>query len=111
MARIHIDNLAAGMVLKQSVFDRSGRMLLPEGATLEEKHFKIFRMWGVLEAEVTDEAEVEPAEPQPADQLDPALLAEALDEVKRLFVHNDPEHPAIRELMRICVERRATSAA
>jgi hypothetical protein len=107
VASVQIDNLVPGMVLRKNVTDRSGRMLLPEGATLEARHFAIFRMWGVLDVEVTDESEPEPDEPALTDQADPALLAEASAEVNRLFAHNDPEHPAIRELIRICVSRRA----
>ena len=116
MAVVHIDNLAPGMVLCSNVCDRGGRMLLPAGAELTEKHFSILRMWGVLEVEIVGEAIVEDAEaPQNAnsldEEIDPELLAEARAEVERLFVYNDPEHPAIKELMRICTERRATRAA
>ncbi|MBJ6751882.1 hypothetical protein [Geomonas anaerohicana] len=113
MAVVHIDNLTPGMVLSRNVCDRSGRMLLPVGAELTEKHFSIFRMWGVLEVEVAGEAVVEDAETAPPlnQEIDPELLAEARAEMERLFIYNDPEHPAIKELMRICTERRATRAA
>ena len=111
MAPVQIDNLVPGMILKHNVTDRSGRMLLPEGATLEAKHFGIFRMWGVLEVEVTDEGEAETAEPPPGEEVDPVLMERASGEVCRIFAHNDPEHPAIRELIRICVNRRAAHEA
>ena len=111
MAPLQIDNLVPGMILKRSVTDRSGRMLLPEGATLQEKHFAIFRMWGVLEVEVTVESEPEPVLLQPGEEIDPELLAQASQEVHRIFAHNDPEHPAIRELVRICIKRRAVLEA
>ena len=101
------------MVLSRNVIDRSGRLLLPAGAELTDKHFSIFRMWGVLEVEIVGEAISEDPEapPSPSTEIDPELLAEARAEVERLFVYNDPEHPAIKELMRICTERRATRAA
>ncbi|UPU38250.1 hypothetical protein M1B72_03740 [Geomonas paludis] len=110
---VHIDNLTPGMVLSRNVCDRSGRMLLPAGAELTDKHFSIFRMWGVLEVEVAGDAVVEDAEtPAPLNlEIDPERLAEARAEMERLFIYNDPEHPAIKELMRICTERRATRAA
>ena len=113
MAVVHIDNLTPGMVLSRDVCDRSGRMLLPAGAELTGKHFSIFRMWGVLEVEVAGDAVVEDAETTaPLDQeMDPELLAQARAEMERLFIYNDPEHPAIKELMRICTERRAKRAA
>ena len=111
MAVVHIDNLTPGMVLSRDVRDRSGRMLLPAGAELTVKHLSIFRMWGVLEAEIAVERIAEDAEATAHDELDPLLLAAAQDEVERLFVHNDPNHPAIKELMRICVDRRAARAS
>lgn len=113
LAVVHIDNLAPGMVLSRNVCDRSGRMLLPAGAELSEKHFSIFRMWGVLEIEVVGAAPAEDVDLQPgsAEEIDPGLLAAAKKEVERIFIYNDPEHPAIRELMRICTERRASRAA
>lgn len=111
MAVLHIDNLKPGMVLSRNVCDRSGRLLLPAGAELTEKHFSIFRIWGVLEAEVIDEGVAKDTEVAPCEELDPALLAAAREEVERLFLHNDAEHAAIKELMRICVERRAARAS
>jgi hypothetical protein len=108
---VHIDNLAPGMVLSCDVRDRSGRMLLPAGAELTGKHFSIFRMWGVLEVEIAGGSVAEDAEATRHDELDPALYAAARDEVERLFVHNDPNHPAIKELIRICIDRRAARAS
>jgi hypothetical protein len=108
---VHIDNLAPGMILSSNVSDRSGRMLLPSGAELTEKHFTIFRMWGVLEVEIVGEGVATDAELTPHKELDPALLAAARQEVERIFVHNDPTHPAIKELLRICIDRRAARAS
>ena len=111
MALVHIDNLTAGMVLSRSICDRSGRLLLPAGAELTEKHFSIFRMWGVLEAEIVGDNVVEEPEATPNQELDPALLCAAREEVELLFVHNDPHHPAIKELVRVCIGRRAARAS
>jgi len=111
LAVVHIDNLVPGMVLCRNVCDRSGRMLLPAGAELTEKHFSIFRMWGILEVEIVGESVVEDVDVPLHEEIDPALLAEARVEMEWLFTHNDPEHPAIKELMRICTERRATRAS
>ena len=52
MAIIPIDLLEAGMVLKADVRDRSGRLILPSGAELAEKQIRIFRTWGVTEADI-----------------------------------------------------------
>jgi len=107
VASVQIENLVPGMVLKTNVTDRSGRMLLPAGANLEPKHINIFRMWGVLDVEVTDESEPESTLDSQTEELDPEVLARATEEINRIFAHNDPEHPAIKALIRICIRRRA----
>lgn len=111
MASVEIDNLTPGMVLKKNVVDRSGRMLLPEGATLEAKHFGIFRMWGVLKVEVVGDCGPEAGGEDQGDPVDPEALALAAAELQGIFVHNDLQHPAMKELLRICVKRRADRVA
>jgi hypothetical protein len=112
VALLQIDNLVPGMVLQRDVNDRSGRLLLPKGATLETRHLSIFRMWGVLDVEVTGESEPEPvASSSQGAAADAELPTGGAEEVRRIFAHNDPEHPAIRELMRICIIRRGAHDA
>ena len=111
MAILSIDNLEAGMVLKSAVCDRSGRLLLPAGVELAAKHLKIFLTWGVSEADIEGDEII-------ADDLgasgdtgnDPLALAEAQHVIEQLFIHNDPQHPLIHELKRICVARRMSGA-
>lgn len=110
MATVPIDHLSAGMVLKSNVCDRSGRLLLPEGVELTEKHLHIFRTWGVLEAEVVGESGNE-TDDQSDNEISPEALAAAEALVKPLFIHNDSEHPAIKELIRLCIARKVTHAS
>jgi hypothetical protein len=110
LGTVPIDNLAAGMLLKSDVRDRSGRLLLPEGSELTEKHLQIFRTWGVLEAEIVGDSDNE-AGVQGSDEIDPEALAEAEAHVTSLFMHNNLEHPAIKELLRLCIVRKATHAS
>lgn len=111
MAIIILDNLAAGMLLRSNVCDRSGRLLLPAGNELTEKHLKIFRTWGVIEADIVGDDSGETAPFDSGEELDPARLAEAEAAMAKLFVHNNPEHPAIMELLKICVQRRMVHAS
>ncbi len=110
MAIVHIDNLTPGMILKSAVCDRSGRLLLPEEAELTEKHLHIFRAWGVLEAEIVGESEPEEGVLL-VEEIDPEALAAAEAALMPLFKHNDPEHPAIKELLRLCIARRAANGS
>lgn len=111
MAIIPIDRLEAGMTLKSDVCDRSGRLLLPAGSELADKQLKIFRTWGVNEADIllgSDDTLAD--DTSDYREIDPLALAEAEQHIARLFHHNDPQHPLIHELMRICLERRLASA-
>jgi len=106
MAIVPIDNLEVGMLLKSDVCDRSGRMLLPAGCELSERHLKIFRTWGVLEAEIEGDDTLETTQTFINEDIDPVRLAAAEEAVKRIFRLNDQEHPAIKELMRLCIARK-----
>lgn len=111
MAIIPIDRLEAGMTLKSDVCDRSGRLLMPAGSELGDKQLKIFRTWGITEADIllgpddllTDETDIEYT-------VDPVVLAEAEQAVAELFHFNDPQHPMIHELMKVILKRRIADA-
>jgi hypothetical protein len=98
MARIQIAELQVGMVLEKDVVDRTGRMLVPLGATLSEKHLQGMKMWGVKSVQVvlgglTREDGLR--EPTAEEQ---EIVRSRMD---RLFRDADPEH----ELMRLLMER------
>lgn len=111
MAIIIIDNLAPGMTLRSNVCDRSGRLLLPAGNVLTEKHLKIFRTWGISEVDIVGDDQGETVQVPSGDDIDPERLAEAETAIEQLFAHNRPDHPAIRELKRLCVQRRINRAS
>ena len=52
MGLINLENIEAGMVLAAEAKARNGRVLLPAGATVTEKHLGIFKAWGVTEADI-----------------------------------------------------------
>lgn len=112
MAIIPIDRLEAGMKLKSNVCDRSGRLLMPADAELTDKQLKIFRTWGITEADIVlgpDDTEANLSSDETS-EVDPLVLAEAENAIAMLFRHNDPQHPMIHELMKVCVARRVADA-
>jgi len=104
MSIVSIDNLEPGMVLAASVLDKSGRLLLGEGAELEEKHLRIFRTWGIVEADIVG------VDGAGSNALPDNITQEKLDQAKRtllpLYCHANIEHPAISELLRLAVIRK-----
>ena len=54
-------NLKAGMVLASDLKAPNGRFILAKGAELSDKHTRMMKVWGVVEADIdgTDDAEVQ----------------------------------------------------
>jgi HD-like signal output (HDOD) protein len=52
MGKLNVDDLKEGMVLAADVCGRDGRTLLGAGAALQERHLRIFKAWGVTEADI-----------------------------------------------------------
>lgn len=44
---IDTNEVEVGMKVSEDVRDRTGKVLLTQGQTLEEKHLKAFKIWGI----------------------------------------------------------------
>jgi len=106
MGTIPTDNLIPGMVLASDVRDRSGRLLLKGGTELSDRHLYIMRTWGILEAEVAG-VEEDPESPEFANVIAPELWAAIEEESTPLFRHADLAHPAMKELLRMRIMKKA----
>jgi hypothetical protein len=84
------------MVPTGDIRDRNGRLILPAGRVLTAGDVKTLKAWGIDSIEVASEA-VEPASEATGDQ--------AVD-VKGLFQYADCDHPAMKELLDLAVQRR-----
>jgi len=100
-----LDNLAEGMVLQSDVHDRNGRLLLGCGAELAAKHLRMFRMWGITEADIVAADDQAGGQPLASD-VDPVRLAAVEDELRPLFRNTDLSYPAMGELFRLCLLRK-----
>ncbi|NVL91299.1 MAG: hypothetical protein HWN69_10000 [Desulfobacterales bacterium] len=100
MGIINLEDIQPGMILDAEVKDRSGRLLLGAGSEITEKHLRIFKMWGVTEADIRG-IEKEEIAVETAAEIDPLLLQEAEAQGRELFHHTDLEHPFIKELFRL----------
>lgn len=98
-----VDKLTPGAVLAEEVRDVNERLLISKGQTLEEKHFRILKMWGVFEVQVEGDAAGADAEQV---SVDSARLASVSDEIKYIFSEVDITHPVVKEVVRLSVEYR-----
>ena len=112
MGKISINDVRAGMVLAADVQDRSGRTLLGKGIEISEKHIRVFRMWGVTEADIQGVA-MEDVAAQDAAAIDPAVREKAEEAIRAAFRFADMEHAGTKELARLAILRyvRTTTEA
>ncbi|MHB8772158.1 MAG: HDOD domain-containing protein [Syntrophales bacterium] len=101
MGIINIKNLKADMVLAGDVTDSRGRLLICKGTTLNAKHLRICKMWGVVEADVQGISS-DDIYSSAVNTFDAATIASAEEIVHQRFCHTDDGHPAIKELIRLC---------
>ena len=103
MSIVALENLEPGMVLAAEVSDKSGRLLLGAGGVIEDKHLRIFRTWGIVEADIDGVAAAESS--ALPDNVTQEQLEQAKARLLPLYCHTDIEHPAISELLRLAVLR------
>lgn len=105
MPRIVLDQAVAGMVLDQPVTNANGRILIPSGIELAEKHIKALKMWGIPDVSVKGGDSAALADPTAA--LDPAVLARAQAEVAERFKFADTTQPVMAEIFKQAVMHHA----
>lgn len=105
-----VDDLVAGMVIAEEVRDQQGRLLMPAGTELTDRHLRAFSLWGIMSIRVRGEGGGDGAEEVPL-ELTPAQVAEAEAIVRVRFPAADLEHPFVAELLRLAALREARRLA
>jgi len=103
MALVSVDHAEPGMVLAAAVTDRQGRLLIPEGHELSERHVRALKTWGIAHVEIAggDDAS------EQFGTADPESLSEATEALEDLFSRVDREHPFLDRLYDYCLNRKA----
>ncbi len=92
-------------MIARDVMDLNGRVLLTAGVKTTPKHLKIFKIWGIAEISIEGQpgAQGRSAEVK---ETGSKRLDEIKDQLKTAFLYNDLDHPFIKELFGICIERQ-----
>lgn len=96
------------MIVGEDLVGTNGRFLLGRGVALTDKHLRVLKMWGVLDAEI-DGVCASDIESENMATFDAAVLKDAIRKTREHFHCTDLSHPAIRELFRLCALRKARS--
>lgn len=104
MVKVSVNDITPGMVLAEDLSSETGRFLLGRGTVIEEKHQRIFKIWGVAAVDIdSDEHGSEfQARTASAESLEQARVW-----LRRRFRLNDPGYPLLRELYKLCVHNLA----
>lgn len=106
MGVVSIDYVKAGMILACDLYGPNGRFLLPEGAVLQDKHIRVAKIWGVVEADIQGVQEDKEVE-EPRTEIPPEIIEQSKKMVMERFSLNDTEHEAVRELCKLSVAHAA----
>ncbi|ACL72926.1 hypothetical protein [Thioalkalivibrio sulfidiphilus] len=109
--------LVPGQVLAEDIHDRTGRLLMPAGLPLKERHLRVLMTWGVTEVTIWTEtqpdndeqpghSDADPATPV----LDPALRSRLAPVADDLFRHCDMSLPVSQTLYEASLRRIAAEA-
>lgn len=106
MARILLDQVQPGMVLDQPVTNANGRMLIPTGSELSEKHIKAMKMWGIPDVSVKG---ADDGNNGGTGGIDPQKLEAAQASLADAFRHTNQDLPAMQEIYKLAVIQHARS--
>ncbi len=106
MSRINVDDARPGMVLASDLFSEQGRLLLPKGTEIEDRHLRILNIWGVTEVDVVG-VERDVAAAGAISEMSPEVIEACRARVEPRFVLNDLDYPPIKELFRQAVQHEA----
>jgi len=106
MGMISLAEIEPDMVLAADLKDHNGRFLLSKGTKLTAKNIRVFKMWGVIEADI-DGVSQNDVEKNVLAQLEPAVVEAAEKQIRERFLLTDLANPVIQELYRCCKIRIA----
>ncbi|MDA1110748.1 MAG: hypothetical protein O3A78_13205 [Nitrospinae bacterium] len=108
MVKVKIKDLQEGMILADNVRDQNGMLIVSQGQSISEKHLRTFKSWGITEIDIV-ESMGEKDEADPPEKKEGNVSAGVKEQVDELFRYTNKQHPAIAELMELCILRKTES--
>jgi HD-like signal output (HDOD) protein len=107
MLRVNRKDLLSGMIVGEEVYNHRGRLLLPEGKPIEEKHIRALKIWGVATVLIDDGNNagrgIDAQKGNPGSN-DRERIRDCAAKMFRLDPKN-PVHPAMKQIIVSCILR------
>ncbi len=100
MGLMYLENIKPGMVLAEDIRDYNGRFLLGKGLAIQEKHLRIFKIWGISQADIQG---VDDQEGFASSATDPQALEQSRKMVLSRFPGFDPRDSLCKTLLNIFI--------
>ena len=110
MPKVKLASVREGLVVTADVKNMDQMLLIPAGCTLTEKHISVLNAWGIAEIQIESGAAVD----DPGDilqEVPPELLAQAREELTRLFWDPIDKTPVQAEVFALALRRKARQIA
>ncbi len=94
-------DLVPGLTLAQDILTPNGRLILPRGTLLTDRHIDYLKRWGIARVNITEKRgiHIEPGEVL-------GMLTEEIEGfLAPIFARNDLQHPLVSAVYRLGVER------
>lgn len=88
------------MVTRRDIKDRNGRLLLPQDTSIEQKHIRILKMWGIYEIEIEQGNDEQSPNDLQAASISKAQLNSAGKIISARYSRTNIDHPCIKELFK-----------
>lgn len=95
---MRLEQVEPGMRLAKDIYDPHGIVLLRAGIQVSERQIRALKSWGILEVPIAPDGGPPPPPP-------PAVAAEIRGMLDTQFSLSNLDHPAVRALYDICLER------
>lgn len=105
MPLIDVDQILPGMVLSKNVNDTSGRLLLQAHTTLNEKHIRVLRSWGIYQITVAGTSH-----PSSSESIAKPSCATVQQQIDSAFSATNRDHPAMQAIYDLALAYAARHA-
>ncbi|MFP4084153.1 MAG: HDOD domain-containing protein [Desulfonatronovibrio sp.] len=106
MAMEDVQDLVPGLILAGDVVTPNGRLLLPRGIVLADRHISYLKKWGIARVNILEKK----GSQSQGDEIKKIITEEVEGFLSPIYSRNDFQHPVVRLVYHLGVERLVDKA-